>query len=125
MRTARIALAGQEHLLCFSLRVIRQMVERYGALEQMDAQVTTEDEIHNLDEALWQLAAMMEAGDRYAKRHGIDNPAPLDVEALYDLCGIADLADLRAKVRASVRSGSAATVEAEFPPNAGATQGAP
>lgn len=115
MRVARIEIDGQEHLLCFSLRVLRAVCERYGGVEHLDAATSSEDQAHNLSEAVWQMATMMDAGDRYARERGLDNPPPLTEEQLLDLCTIYDFAKFRAKIRETIISGSEAQIQAEFP----------
>ena len=97
MRVARIEIDGQEHLLCFSLRVLRAVCERYGGIEYLDAATSSEDQAHNLSEAVWQMATMMDAGDRYARERGLYNPSPLTEDQLLDLCTIYDFSKFRAK----------------------------
>lgn len=122
MRTATITLNGEDHLLCFSARVVRNCTERYGGMEKLD-EVLSAGDVRSFDEALWLLAEMMTAGDRYARQNGTANPSPLSVDDLLDLCDISDFAQMRAKIRETIVSGRATNVEVESQKNAGATQG--
>lgn len=117
MRTATIRIDGQRHLLCFSTRVIRAVTERYGDVAKLYEAISTEDPVHNLDESIWLLAAMMDAGGRYAQMHGLDNPAPLTAEQLYDACDISDFAQLRLSIMETVTNGQKTHVEVEPPKN--------
>lgn len=122
MKTAKITLDGREYLLCFSTRVVKQCAERYGGVEQIGEALGSEDAVQALDESLWMLAAMLDAGARYAKLNGLENPAPPDRETLYDLCDVSDFAGLKGKIMETVTAGKAHRVEAEPGKNAAATQ---
>ena len=117
MRAATISIDGQRHLLCFSTRVIRAVTERYGDIAKLYESISTEDPVHNLDESIWLLATMMDAGARYAQMHGLDNPAPLAAEQLYDACDISDFAQLRLSIMETVTNGQQTHVEVEPPKN--------
>lgn len=123
MRTAKMAVNGQEHLLCFSARVVRACTERYGGVERITDVLSDQDTVKVLDESLWILAAMMDAGDRYAKLNGLENPPPLSCDALYDAMGMEDFAGLQGKIAETIRSGRETHVEVEPGKNGEATQG--
>lgn len=123
MRTAKLTLNGVEHLLCFSVRTVRAVSDRYGGLDKMNEAFSGGDTAKLLDESLWMLAAMMDAGDRYAKLNGLDNPPPVSYEDMYDLVGMDDLENLKGKVFETISIGRSTTVEVEPPKNAGAAQG--
>ena len=122
MRTASITLNGQEHLLCFSARVVRNCTERYGGMEKLD-KVLSEGGVRSFDEALWILSEMMAAGDRYARQNGMENPSPMTVDDLLDQCDISDFAAMRQKIVETIVSGKTTHVEVEPPKNGEATQG--
>lgn len=121
MRTARITIDGAEHLLCFSARVVRACTERYGDMGNMDDALGGGSPVQAMDEAVWLIAAMMDAGARYARLNGLDNPAPLTADQLLDVCDLGDFAQLYGKIQETITNGRAPTVEAEPPKNAGAT----
>ena len=123
MRTATITINGKEHLLCFSARVIRACTERYGDVSGLGDALDDPDKGKALDEAVWILAQMMDAGARYAKLNGLENPEPLSFDAIYDMSDLNDFFAIRQKVVATVTQGRATHVEVEPPKNAGATQG--
>lgn len=121
MRTARITIDGAEHLLCFSARVVRACTERYGEMGGMDEALTSGSPVQAMDEAVWMIATMMDAGARYAKLNGLDNPPPLTEEELLDVCDLGDLTQLTSKITETITNGKTPTVEAEPAKNAKAT----
>ncbi|MFR2334515.1 MAG: hypothetical protein ACLS63_16795 [Flavonifractor plautii] len=123
MRTAKLTVNGKEYLLCFSVRVLRAVSERYGDVTHIPEALDQEDTVRAMDEAFWILSAMMEAGSRYAAHEGMENPAPLTVDQLYDLCDISDCMGLKNKIAETITAGRAVTVEAEAPKNAGTARG--
>lgn len=123
MRSGTISIDGQRHVLCFSVRVVRNCAERYGSLSGIHEALSCEDQVKVLDESLWLLAQMMEAGAKYAAEKGVENAAPLTVDDLYDCCGFDDLAGIRASVMQTINNGKRTSIEVESSPNAEATQG--
>ena len=121
MRTARITIDGAEHLLCFSARVVRACTERYGEMVGMDEALTSGSPVQAMDESVWMIATMMDAGARYAKLNGLDNPPPLTAEELLDVCDLGDLNQLTSKITETITNGKTPTVEAEPAKNAKAT----
>lgn len=121
MRTAKVSIDGREHLLCFSVRVLRAVVDRYGSVEGLYAATSTEDQAKNLDEALWQLAAMMDAGARYAVLEGLPNGKPLTQEQLYDACDISDFFEIRMAVQRTITSGVSPSLQVDDSKNREAT----
>lgn len=121
MRTARITIDGAEHLLCFSARVVRACTERYGEMGGMDEALTSGSPVQAMDEAVWMIATMMDAGARYAKLNGLDNPPPLTAEELLDVCDLRDFTQLTSKITETITNGKTPTVEAEPAKNAKAT----
>ena len=122
MRTARITIDGAEHLLCFSARVVRACTERYGDIVNIDEALTSGSAVQAMDEAVWMVAAMMDAGARYAKLNGLDNPPPLPAEEeLLDVCDLGDFTQMTSKITETITNGKTPTVEAEPAKNAKAT----
>lgn len=121
MRTATINIGGKDRLLCFSARVVRSCTERYGGVEHIGEQLNGHDVEKNLDEAVWLLGQMLDAGARYAKMSGLENPDAPPVDDLYDLLGMDDFAGLRGKISETISNGGTASVKAAAPKNAGAT----
>ena len=121
MRTAKILIDGREHLLCFSVRVLRAVVDRYGSVEGLHASTSTEDQAKTLAEALWQLAAMMDAGARYAALEGLPNAEPLTQEQLDDVCDISDFFEIRMAVQRTITSGVSSSLQVDDSKNREAT----
>lgn len=121
MRTARITIDGAEHLLCFSARVVRACTERYGDIVNIDEALTSGAAVQAMDEAVWLIAAMMDAGARYARLNGLDNPAPLTEDELLDVCDMGDFTRMTSKITETITNGKTPTVEAEPAKNAKAT----
>ena len=123
MRSGTISIDGQKHVLCFSVRVVRNCAERYGSMSGLYEALSSEDQVKMLDESLWILAQMMAAGAKYAAEKGMDTAAPMTVEDLYDCCGFDDLAGIRASIMLTINNGKRTSIEVESSPNAEATQG--
>lgn len=124
MRTAKISIDGMEYLLCFSARVMRACTERYGGVEKIDDALSAKDPARALDETIWLLGTMMDAGARYARLNGLENPEPLSCDDLYDAAGIDDLAGLKGKISETITNGRTPTLDAVPPKNGEATPGA-
>ena len=122
MRSGTISIDGKRHVLCFSVRVVRNCAERYGELSGLYAALSAENQVQALDESLWILSEMMKAGAKYAAEHGLENAEPMSVDDLYDSCGFDDLAGIRASIMLTINNGKRTNVEAEASPNAEATQ---
>lgn len=118
MRTAKMSVDGREYLLCFSGRVIRNVTERFGSLPAMYEAFSQDEQEKSLDAAVWVLSQMIQAGDRYAKLNGLENPGKLSFDDLYDLFDINDFTGIYSKIKETIRSGKQQTVTA-VPDNSG------
>lgn len=125
MRTASIEIGGKAHLLCFSVRVVRAVTERYGGVERIDTALSADDPLKALDEAVWLLATMMDGGARYAKINGLETEPPLTADELLDVMDLNDFGQLRTKIAEAVVSGKETHVEADPGKNAETTPAAP
>jgi len=113
VRTGKIEINGKEYLLCFSARVVRDCVERYGNIESIFQALSKGTETERMGESFWILAKMIDAGARYARLEGIENPQPLDQDTLYDVFGADDLMEIRTKIMGTVISGGEREIETE------------
>lgn len=113
MRTAKINIDGKSYLLCFSGRVIRNVSEQFGGMQEMYTALDDPDQVKRLDAAVWVLSQMIQAGDRYAGLNGMDNPGSLTFDQLYDLFDIQDFVGLYGKIKETITSGGARTVAAK------------
>ena len=118
MKTAKLELNGKTYTMCLSLRVTRDIAERFGGMEEMSAAVTSGNTAEALNSVVWMLAAMSRAGSAYDKRCGIETAEPLTEDDLLDGADVADLADLRAKVFETITAGRSADVRVEPQKNA-------
>lgn len=110
MRTTTINLLGEERLLCCSTRFIRDCSERYGAVDVIDKELTgAQNKV--LDEAMWMLAGLLDAGNRWAKLNGKDNPDPLTADQLLDLFGMDDLEDVVKNIKTAISAGNETAVK--------------
>ena len=112
MRTAKMSVDGREYLLCFSGRVIRNVTEKFGSLPAMYEAFSQDEQEKSLDAAVWVLSQMIQAGDRYAKLNGLENPGKLSFDDLYDLFDINDFTGIYSKIKETIRSGKQQTVTA-------------
>ena len=108
--------------MCFSARVVRACSERYGGIEHLVEKMSG-DAVQSLDEAIWLLSQMMDAGVRYAKMNGDESAEAPTADDLYDLFGMDDFAGLKDKIAETITNGNKTTVEAEAPKNGKATPG--
>lgn len=122
MRTGTVSFDGKKHVLCFSVRVVKSCMERYGAMSGIYEALSTDDEVKTLDEALWILEQMMKAGAKYADEHGLENEPPMTAEDMLDRCDFNDFMNIRASIVSTINNGKKTRVEADSP-NAEATRG--
>ena len=114
MRTGKIEVNGKEYLLCFSARVVRDCSERYGNVDKIPDALKDGTETEIMDECFWLMERMMDAGARYAKLEGTENPAPLSADVLYDVCDFADLAKMKTSIFETITNGNERAIDAEF-----------
>ncbi len=118
MRNRTITLAGKEYSLRFSLRVVKACTERYGSLDGVFQAIQGKgSEMGVVDECLWLLAAMLDAGWRYDRASGENPPEPPDMDMLLD---VLDLSEARAALVTAIAGDSVRTVEADPPKNGAA-----
>lgn len=125
MRTGTIDINRKTYILCFSARVIRACAERYGDVNKIDDVLSDDsDDVKKLDECFWLLAQMMDAGARYAKMEGVDNPTPLSTDDLLDIFDIESMSKLNESIKSTITNGSGRAIETKEQKgkNANATQ---
>lgn len=124
MRTSSVEINNKKYLLCFSARVIRAFNDRYGDMENISAAISGDGQSTGemLDNIMFMLSEMINAGARYAKLEGLDNPDPIGYDDLYDLCGIDDLSELKTSIINAVIAGNEREIEAEEEKNIKTTQ---
>lgn len=110
MRTGKITVNGQDYITCLSTRVLVALEERGGDADKELARIM---QGRKLGDLFWLLAQMIDAGDRYAKMEGIDNPGSLSLDALMDSMGPDDYEVMTGAMADTVKAGSTPTVEAK------------
>jgi len=122
MKGATITLAGKEYPLRFSLRAVKACTDRYGSLDGMFEAIQVKNgQVDVVDECLWLLSTLLDAGYRYCKASGEDAPEPPDEDTLMDML---DLAEMQGVLLRAITGDSQRTVEAEPPKNGGAGEAA-
>ena len=110
MRTGKITVNGQDYITCLSTRVLVALEERGGDADKELARIM---QGRKLGDLFWLLAQMIDAGDRYAKLEGIDNPGTLSLDALMDSMGPDDYEVMTGAMEDTVKAGATPTVEAK------------
>lgn len=122
MKTGKIEILGREHTLCFSTRVTSSCIDKFGSLEAMFDALGDDNLGAALENALWMLAKMLDAGRRYAKFAWDREEKAVSLDELLDLYGLDDLTALSLALRETVINGSLREVVTEAK-NGEATQG--
>jgi len=112
MRTGKFRFYGKEYLLTFSARVNAALEAEGIRLEELEKSNTPVTTVVKL------LAYMIDAGDRYAKLNGIENPGTVPFDTLLDGMDLEDIQQIP-KLLAEVANGER-NVEAEAPKNGNA-----
>lgn len=122
MKTAKIKIDNKDYTLCFSARVMRACVDKFGDLNKFDKSLMSENIGEALDTSIWMLAVMMDAGARYDRMNGLrDNKAPT-MDELYDLVDTTDLAEMKTKIAETITGNIKADIETEPEKNAETSQ---
>ncbi len=118
MRNGTITLAGKEYPLRFSLRVLNACKERYGTLDGIfQALQGAADGMDAIEECLWLLENMLDAGWRYDRINGKNPTQPPDMDMLLD---VLDLSEVQAALVTAIAGDSVRTVKADPPKNGAA-----
>lgn len=118
MRTSKVTIDGKEYLTCFSTRVLVVLEEREGNADEGLKRIMSGGKT---SDAFWLLTQMIDAGDRYAKLEGLDNPGKLTLDELYDRVDVNEYADMFRAVIETAMNGTKATIEVKPSKNANAT----
>lgn len=88
---------GEKHILVFSTRVLMRLEETGQSWQ--DAL-----KMHTATIVIKAMAAMMEAGDRYARREGIENAAPMSEDDLLDMTSAYDIVSMDAAMAEAINA---------------------
>ena len=70
----------------------------------------------------WLLAQMIDAGDRYAKLEGLENPGKLTLDEIIDRVGIDDYQTMFGAIATAVKTGNTPSVQVKPEKNAKTTR---
>ena len=121
MRTAKAKIHGKEYLICFSTRVLMALEERDG---DSSAGLGKIMKTQKVSDVFWLLAQMIDAGDRYAKIEGIDNPGTISYDELVDTLGVDEYQDVFGAITEAVQKGTKPEVQTKPAKNAKTTPAA-
>ena len=119
MRTGKVKIRGKDYITCFSTRVLLALEEREGNSDKALQQILSNGKVTDM---FWLLAQMIDAGDRYAKIEGLDNPGTLTFDEIIDSIGVDDYKTMFDALAETVKNGSTPTVQTKPPKNAETTQ---
>ena len=123
MKLHYIELLGEKHPLCFSMTAARNLTEQFGSIEEMGAQLMSNDVNTRRSAVNDCLKELLKAGRIYARAKGDPVPRELTCEVA-DLVG-PETVPLVALILNVIRKDSVREVEIEDTgKNAGATPGA-
>lgn len=119
MRTGKVKIRGKDYITCFSTRVLLALEEREGNSDKALQQILSNGKVTDM---FWLLAQMIDAGDRYAKIEGLDNPGTLTFDEIIDSIGVDDYETMFDALAEAVKRGSTPTVQTKPSKNAETTQ---
>lgn len=119
MRTAKAKIHDKEYIICFSTRVLMALEEREG---DSSAGLEKIMKTQKVSDVFWLLAQMIDAGDRYAKIEGIDNPGTISYDELVDTLGVDEYQDVFGAITEAVQKGTKPDVQTKPAKNAKTTQ---
>lgn len=100
MKTGTITIAGHTYLTCLSTRVLMRLQDKgKGSIKKVFAEIEKNASLSETFELLYML---MDAGARYAKLAGIENPPLISYDEMIDTLGIDDLPALQESIAAAV-----------------------
>ena len=113
MKTGSITVLGKNYPLCFSARVIKNFEEKFDC-SIGELSIVLAQEGKALENTFWFLSEMSKAGSRYKElADGEEAPKPLDVDFLFDVFGVDDIANLKNNIAVTIEGGVKREVETE------------
>nr|DAJ90236.1 MAG TPA: tail assembly chaperone protein [Bacteriophage sp.] len=118
MKTGKIKIKETEYITCFSTRVLIAIEEREGDSTEGLKRILNDSK---LDDLFWLLAQLIDAGARYAKMEGLNNPEPLTKDELIDMIGVDEYPSIFGEITQTVISGNTPNIETKPLKNAETT----
>jgi hypothetical protein len=104
-------IGGEKRILCYSLRVIKAIEEKFGGDVEMRAKLTAETS-QAVDITCWLMSQLMVSGKKYADKMGMECPEPLSADDMLDLYDVGDLIQMQGMIQGAIASGTQQDVEA-------------
>ena len=113
MKTGSITVLGKNYPLCFSARVIKNFEEKFDcSIAELSNVLSQEGK--TMENVFWLLSEMSKAGSRYKElTDGEEAPKPLDVDFLFDVFGVDDIANLKNNIAVTIEGGVKREIETE------------
>lgn len=100
MKTGTITIAGNTYLTCLSTRALMRLQDKgKGSIEKVFDELV---ESGSLSETFELLYMLMDAGARYAKLAGIENPPLISYDEMIDTLGIDDLPEVQKSLAGAI-----------------------
>ena len=112
MRAITVKIGGEERVLCYSLRVIKAIEEKFGGEGEMRASLS-EGTSKAVDITCWLMNQLMVGGKKYADKMGLSCPEPLTADDMMDLYDVGDLLEMQTTIQSALMAGSKQDVEAQ------------
>lgn len=112
MRVITVEIGGEKRVLCYSLRVIKAIEQKFGGEGEMRAKLT-EGTGQAVDITCWLMSQLMTGGKKYADKMGIACPDPLSAEDMLDLYDVGDLMEMQRTIQSALAAGMTQDVTAE------------
>lgn len=110
MKTGKIEIAGKTYLTCLSAAVIVKLQEK-GDIQSIMADL---EKSQSLKDSLEMIYLLIEAGSRYAKLTGIDNPPLMSFDDMCDILGMDDLIAMNTAITETIEA-AAPDIEIQVP----------
>lgn len=112
MKVITVEIGREKRYLCYSLRVIKAIEEKFGGEGEMRAKLT-EGTGQAVDITCWLMNQLMLGGKKYADKMGLKCPDPLSAEDMLDLYDVADLMEMQKTIQSALAAGMSQDVTAE------------
>lgn len=122
-RLSEIEIAGNHYPLNFSVKAVRKICERYGAVEEMWEKIQAMPVHQRLGEIVWILSLLIEQGTQYLRITEGKELDALTAEELEVLVTIGEFDRYADAINAAALRGASTEVEVELPKNGDAMQG--
>lgn len=111
-RTATIRLNSKDYTLCYSVRTLQAVNEKFGSPENMFEMITHGTSAVERTEAIvYVLHALIVSGAHFCILHGIDNPQPLSIGELRAVFPLFRLSEMEKLIKTTIMISSKLSVD--------------